>query len=61
MLAKRLEALGLEADEKIAEIDRHQDRERDQESDQQFLAPAGIFRGIAIDQRYWPRDGGGCR
>ena len=35
---ERLDALGLEADEKIGEIDRHQDRERDQEPDQQFLA-----------------------
>ena len=51
---ERLIALGLEADEKIAEIDRHQDRERDQKSDQQLLAAAGIFGGIAIDQGVGP-------
>ena len=51
---ERLIALGLETDQKIAEIDRHQDRERDQKSDQQLLAAAGIFGGIAIDQRVGP-------
>jgi hypothetical protein len=39
---------------KITEIDRHQDRERDQKADQQLLAAAGIFGGIAIDQGVGP-------
>ena len=51
---ERLIVLGLETDQKIAEIDRHQDRERDQKSDQQLLAAAGIFGGIAIDQCVGP-------
>src|SRR6185503_16891156 len=51
---ERLIMLGLETDQKIAEIDRDQDRERDQKSDQQLLAAAGIFGGIAIDQCVGP-------
>jgi hypothetical protein len=46
--------LGLQTNQKIAEIDRHQDRKRDQKSDQQLLAAAGIFGGIAIDQCVGP-------
>ena len=54
MLANAWIVLGLEADQKIAEIDRHQDRERDQKSDQQFLAAAGVFGRIAVDQGVGP-------
>src|SRR5204862_7340001 len=51
---ERLITLGLETDEKITEIDRHQDRKRDQKADQQLLAAAGIFGGIAVDQGVGP-------
>ncbi|MGY3076282.1 hypothetical protein ACVWZZ_002653 [Bradyrhizobium sp. LM6.10] len=52
---KTLPALELDADEKIGEIDRHQDREREQKADQQLLGPAGILGGIAIDRSVRPQ------
>src|SRR4029077_8747785 len=47
--AKSLEALGLDADEEIGQIDRDQNRKREQKSQQQLLAASGIFGGIPVD------------
>ena len=41
--------------QEIAEIDRHQDRQRDQKADQEFAAAAGIFGRIAVDHRVRPQ------
>ena len=55
MLANALKRSASRPIEKIGEIDRHQDRQREQESDQQLLAAAGIFGGIAVDHGVGPQ------
>ncbi|MEY9426334.1 hypothetical protein ABH975_001649 [Bradyrhizobium ottawaense] len=52
---KPLPALELDADQEVGEVDRHQDREREQEADQQLLGAAGIFGGIAVDRGVRPQ------
>jgi len=50
-----LEAGGFNADQKIGQIDRHDDRKREQKADQQFLAASGIFEGVVVNRRIRPQ------
>ncbi|MGY4433854.1 hypothetical protein ACVWWO_006331 [Bradyrhizobium sp. F1.13.1] len=52
---KALPALELDADKEVSEVDRHQDREREQEADQELLGPPGIFGGVAVDRGVRPQ------
>ncbi len=50
-----LEPGGFDADQKIDQVDRHDDREREQEADQQFLAASGIFECVVVNRRIRPQ------
>jgi hypothetical protein len=57
---KRLGALGLDADQKVSEIDRRQDRERKQKAKQELLGGPGIFQRMAFDRSARPTENDGC-